>query len=68
MHFAFFKFQQWVLCYRKDRLLRDVNTNNGVEGTNGRFKKNYLPAGKSPSLSRLSRIITTQFIPDEIQR
>lgn len=68
INFLFFCLQQWVAWHRGNRLLRGVDTNNGLEGINSRFKRRHLPSKRPPSLSMLVRILVTLFLPNEFRR
>lgn len=67
--FAYFSIiQRWVECYRLDRFLFSVNTNNGIERVNRYFKQNSLRYKTNNSLSRTLHILVTHTAPNKMKR
>ena len=60
--------QRWVWAYRKDRLLVNVNTNNGTERQNLGFKSEYLVGRRNSSLSTMLSILIEEFLPESYDR
>lgn len=60
--------QRWVWAYRKDRLLVNVNTNNGPERQNLGFKSEYLVGRCNSSLSTMLSILLEEFLPESYDR
>lgn len=60
--------QRWVWAYRKDRLLVNVNTNNGTERQNLGFKSEYLVGRRNSSLSTMLSILIGEFLPERYDR
>lgn len=60
--------QRWVWAYRKDRLLVNVNTNNGTERQNLGFKSEYLVGRCNSSLSTMLSILLEEFLPESYDR
>ena len=54
--------------YRKERLLVNLNTNNGVERQNESFKYSYLQRYKNSSLTGMVTILIEDFFVDKFQR
>ena len=54
--------------YRKERLLVNFNTNNGVERQNESFKYSYLQRYKNSSLTGIVTILIGDFFLDRFQR
>ncbi|CAB3999988.1 Calcium-responsive transcription factor [Paramuricea clavata] len=57
--------ERWVWAYRKERLLVNVGTNNGLERQNGAFKHQYLQTLRKHSLSMMLRILIEEFLSDK---
>ena len=57
-----------VWAYRKERLLVNLNTNNGVERQNESFKYSYLQRYKNSSLTGMITILIEDFFGDKCQR
>nr|XP_047143262.1 uncharacterized protein LOC124817350 isoform X4 [Hydra vulgaris] len=55
--------KRWVVAYRKDRILLDVNTNNGTERQNLSFKYSFLEKRKNSSLTTMLSICIEEFLP-----
>ena len=60
--------QLWARVYRDDHYHAAVDTNNGVEAMNKTLKYNYLPKGKSITLSHLVTILVEEFLPEILQK
>ncbi|XP_031551338.1 uncharacterized protein LOC116288650 [Actinia tenebrosa] len=60
--------KRWVWAYRKERLLVNINTNNGVERQNKTFKYDYLVGKLKPTLSRMITVLVEDFLPDKFNR
>ena len=58
----------WVWAYRKNRLLVNINTNNGIERQNKTFKYSYLAQRKNTSLSGMLEILIEEFLPAKFER
>nr|XP_047123464.1 uncharacterized protein LOC124806506 [Hydra vulgaris]XP_047123465.1 uncharacterized protein LOC124806506 [Hydra vulgaris]XP_047123466.1 uncharacterized protein LOC124806506 [Hydra vulgaris]XP_047123467.1 uncharacterized protein LOC124806507 isoform X1 [Hydra vulgaris] len=54
--------KRWVVAYRKDRILLDVNTNNGTERQNLSFKYSFLEKRKNSSLTTMLSICIEEFL------
>ncbi|XP_065682326.1 uncharacterized protein LOC124811828 [Hydra vulgaris] len=59
--------ERWVWAYRQNRLLVNLNTNNGVERQNKSFKYSYLQQFNSSSLTGMLTILIEEFFPDKYQ-
>ncbi|XP_067950248.1 uncharacterized protein [Watersipora subatra] len=55
--------KKWVECYRRNRFLFSVRTNNSIERINRRFKQNFSHYRTNNGLTRLLHIIVTHFTP-----
>nr|XP_047145432.1 uncharacterized protein LOC124818498 [Hydra vulgaris] len=55
--------KRWVSAYRQDRLLLNVNTNNGIERQNQSFKYSFLEKRKNSSLTAMLSICIEEFLP-----
>ncbi|XP_065670722.1 uncharacterized protein LOC105849232 isoform X2 [Hydra vulgaris] len=55
--------KRWVFAYRQDRLLLNVNTNNGIERQNQSFKYSFLEKRKNSSLTSMLSICIEEFLP-----
>nr|XP_047142557.1 uncharacterized protein LOC124816872 [Hydra vulgaris] len=55
--------KRWVFAYRRQRLLRSINTNNGTERQNQSFKYSFLEKRKTSSLTAMLCICIEEFLP-----
>nr|XP_047131654.1 uncharacterized protein LOC124810593 isoform X2 [Hydra vulgaris]XP_047142244.1 uncharacterized protein LOC124816635 [Hydra vulgaris] len=55
--------KRWVFAYRLDRILLNVNTNNGTERQNQSFKYSFLEKRKNSSLTAMLSICIEEFLP-----
>ncbi|XP_065665969.1 uncharacterized protein LOC136087358 isoform X2 [Hydra vulgaris] len=55
--------KRWVFAYRLDRILLNVNTNNGTERQNQYFKYSFLEKRKNSSLTAMLSICIEEFLP-----
>nr|XP_047137617.1 uncharacterized protein LOC105845536 [Hydra vulgaris] len=55
--------KRWVFAYRRQRLLRSINTNNGTERQNQSFKYSFLEKQKTSSLTAMLCICIEEFLP-----
>nr|XP_047146764.1 uncharacterized protein LOC124819320 [Hydra vulgaris] len=60
--------KRWVSAYRQDRLLLNVNTNNGIERQNQSFKYSFLEKRKNSSLTAMLSICIEEFLPHKYDR
>ena len=60
--------QRWCWPHRKDRLLVNCNTNNGVERQNQSFKYSYLQLHKNSPITGMLLILTEEFLLDKYER
>ena len=60
--------QLWARVHRDDHYHAAVDTNNEAEAINKTLKYNYLPKGKSVTLSHLVRILVEEFLPEMLQK
>ena len=58
----------WVLTYREDRLLSNVNTNNGVETLNRQLKRTVLMDNVTMTLNRCLQGVVETFLPSLYER
>ncbi|XP_065653455.1 uncharacterized protein LOC136080567 [Hydra vulgaris] len=54
--------KRWVFAYRQDRLLLNVNTNNGIERQNQSFKYSFLEKRKNSSITSMLTICIEEFL------
>ncbi|XP_065665724.1 uncharacterized protein LOC136087145 [Hydra vulgaris] len=54
--------KRWVFAYRQDRLLLNVNTNNGIERQNQSFKYSFLEERKNSSITSMLTICIEEFL------
>ena len=57
-----------VWAYKKERLLVNLNTNNGFERQNKSFKYSYLQRFKNSSLAGMVTILIEGFFVDKFKR
>nr|XP_047145588.1 uncharacterized protein LOC105848567 [Hydra vulgaris] len=55
--------KRWVFAYRQDRLLLNVNTNNGTERQHQSFKYSFLEKRKNSSITAMLSICIEEFLP-----
>ncbi|XP_065657850.1 uncharacterized protein LOC136082447 isoform X1 [Hydra vulgaris] len=60
--------KRWVFAYRQDRLLLNVNTNNGIERQHQSFKYSFLEKRKNSSLTAMLSICIEEFLPHKFDK
>ncbi|XP_065671754.1 uncharacterized protein LOC136089631 [Hydra vulgaris] len=55
--------KRWLFAYRQDRLLLNINTNNGIERQNQFFKYKFLERRKTSSLTTMLSVCIEEFLP-----
>ncbi|XP_065664303.1 uncharacterized protein LOC136086019 isoform X3 [Hydra vulgaris] len=58
--------EKWIWAYRRDRLLVNLNTNNGVERQNESFKYSFLQRHKNSSITGMLTVLIEEFFPDKL--
>nr|XP_047133456.1 uncharacterized protein LOC124811602 isoform X2 [Hydra vulgaris] len=59
--------EKWIWAYRQDRLLVNLNTNNGLERQNESFKYSYLQRHKNSSLTGMLTLLIEEFFADKFE-
>ena len=66
--FNFYSLQKWVKAFRFGLLEIIVNTNNGVERKNRKFKYDFLKQYKDNTLHGMVTVLVEQIMPDTYSR
>ena len=66
--FNFYSLQKWVKAFRFGLLEIIVNTNNGVERKNRKFKYDFLKQYKDNTLNGMATVLVEQIMPDTYSR
>ena len=64
----FYSLQKWVKAFRFGLLEIVVNTNNGVERKNRKFKYDFLKQYKDNALIGMITVLVEQLMPDTYSR
>ncbi|KAK3083109.1 hypothetical protein FSP39_014287 [Pinctada imbricata] len=60
--------QKWAWVYRQDRLLVNINTNNGVERQNRTLKYDFLSKYTDRTLTGMLTTVIKRFLPDQYRK
>ncbi|XP_065643781.1 autophagy-related protein 16-like isoform X2 [Hydra vulgaris] len=60
--------ERWIWAYRQDRLLVNLNTNNGLERQNETFKYTYLQRHKNSSITGMLTLLIEEFFADKFEQ
>ncbi|XP_065664695.1 uncharacterized protein LOC136086329 [Hydra vulgaris] len=59
--------ERWIWAYRQDRLLVNLNTNNGLERQNETFEYTYLQRHKNSSITGMLTLLIEEFFVDKYE-